>query len=99
MLVTGDLIDAKRAHELGLVNRVVAEDVLAERTKEMAELVASKLGSAVKIGKGAFYRQSEMTLDDPYTYVSDVMVENMLFAQTEKGIEAFLKKEKPTWDQ
>ena len=99
MLVTGELIDAHRAQELGLVNRVVAANDLDAKSQEMTELVASKLGAAVKIGKGAFYRQDEMTLDHAYAYVADVMVENMLHAQTEKGIEAFLKKEKPVWDQ
>ena len=35
----------------------------------------------------------------PYAFVSDVMVENMLHRQTEKGIGAFLRKETPVWDQ
>ena len=99
MLVTGEFVEASRARELGLVNRVVPEDRLSEEARDLAELVASKLGVAVKIGKEAFYRQREMTLDDAYAYVSGVMVENMLDRQTEKGIGAFLNKEKPVWDQ
>lgn len=99
MLVTGEFIDARRAHDLGLINRAVPVADLEDETEKLAHLVASKLGSAVKIGKEAFYKQGEMSLDAAYSYVSDVMVQNMLHAQTEKGIAAFLRKETPEWDQ
>lgn len=99
MLTTGDFIDASQAQALGLINRAVPEKDLDQSTQALAQKIASKLGSAVKIGKEAFYKQSELPLKDAYEYVSDVMVENMLYAQTEKGIQAFLNKEKPEWDQ
>lgn len=99
MLVTGSFIDAERAEKLGLINRTTAAVDLGTETRSLAELVSSKLGAAVKIGKKAFYQQREMGLDDAYAYVSDVMVENMLFRQTEAGIEAFLSKQEPVWDQ
>jgi len=99
MLTTGDFISAAQAQSMGLINRAVSLDSLDQETQNLAEQIASKLGSAVKIGKEAFYKQSEMNLDDAYAYVSEVMVENMLYAQTEKGIDAFLNKETPDWDQ
>ena len=99
MLVTGTFIDATRARELGLVNHVVPEADLSERSADLAALCASKLGSAVKIGKEAYYKQAEMGLDEAYAYVGDVMVDNLMHAQTEKGIAAFLAKETPEWDQ
>jgi len=99
LLVTGEFLDAGRARELGLINRVVDEAALSGETEALADLIAGKLGTAVKFGKGAYYRQGELPLDEAYDYVSDVMVENMLDAQTEKGISAFLNKEKPVWDQ
>ena len=99
MLTTGDFMDAPRAQSLGLINRTAPKEELDQSTQDLAQLIASKLGSAVKIGKEAFYKQSEIPLDEAYAYVSDVMVENMLYSQTEKGIEAFLNKEKPQWDQ
>jgi enoyl-CoA hydratase/carnithine racemase len=51
----------------------------------------------VKIGKEAFYRQREMTLDDAYAYAAGVMVENMLARDAEEGIGAFLDKRQPVW--
>ena len=99
MLVTGQFIDAHRAEALGLVNKVVPAEDLADATHEMAQLVASKLGAAVKIGKQAFYEQVQMGLDDAYAYTGQVMVENMLYRDTEEGIAAFLEKRPPDWSQ
>jgi enoyl-CoA hydratase/carnithine racemase len=99
MLVTGQFIDAHRAEALGLINTVVPQEDLATATEEMAQLVASKLGAAVKIGKQAFYEQVQMELDDAYAYTGQVMVENMLYRDTEEGIAAFLDKRPPDWSQ
>lgn len=99
MLTTGEFISAERAQALGLVNRVVPESALAEETTRLADLVASKLGAAVKIGKEAFYNQIAMNTADAYAYTGDVMVQNMLRADTREGIDAFLEKRNPDWDQ
>lgn len=99
MLSTGEFIDTTRARELGLINRVVAHDDLSTATHALAETIAAKLGAAVKIGKEAFYAQSEMSLVDAYAYTGDVMVQNMLYRETEEGIAAFLEKRPPNWDQ
>ncbi|MGP9788622.1 enoyl-CoA hydratase [Roseinatronobacter sp. NSM] len=97
MLTTGQFIDAARAAELGLVNHVVAAAQLEVQTMALAQKVAEKLAPAVKIGKQAFYAQAEMTLADAYAHAGQVMVENMLWRDTEEGISAFLEKRKPDW--
>ncbi|SIS71636.1 Enoyl-CoA hydratase/carnithine racemase [Roseivivax lentus] len=99
MLTTGAFVDAFRAQELGLVNRVVPEDALDSATTELAETVAAKLATAVRIGKEAFYAQARMPLDEAYRYTGDVMVTNMLDRDTEEGIQAFLEKRAPAWSQ
>ena len=99
MLTTGTFIEAERAETLGLINRVVPADALESSTLELAETVASKLGSAVKVGKEAFYAQIQMPIDQAYAYTGEVMVQNMLEKDTEEGIAAFLDKRDPTWKQ
>ena len=99
MLTTGNFITAKKAMELGLVNRVVKAADLETETNELAQLVASKLGAAVKIGKQAFYEQIQMSLQEAYTYTGEVMANNMAFRDTEEGIAAFLEKRPPEWTQ
>lgn len=99
MLVTGEFIDATRAREIGLVNRVVPPEALEEETLALARLVASKLGAAVRIGKRAFYDQARLSLPEAYAHTAAVMVENMLLRDTDEGISAFLEKRKPDWHQ
>lgn len=99
MLTTGQFIEADRAEALGLINRAVLPEHLAAETQELANTVASKLGSAVKIGKQAFYDQLSMTTDAAYAHTGNVMVENMLHRDTEEGIAAFLDKRDPRWEQ
>ena len=97
MLTTGHFIDAPRAEAIGLVNRVVPPEALRAETQALAETVAGKLASAVRIGKRAFYEQADMTLDAAYAYTGRVMAENMLHRDTAEGVQAFLEKRKPNW--
>lgn len=97
MLVTGDFIDAARAREIGLVNRVVAPEDLAPETDRLAAKVAEKLTAAVKIGKRAFHDQIGLPLDRAYLHTGAVMVENMLWRDTDEGISAFLDRRPPDW--
>ena len=99
LLTTGDFLDAARARELGLANRVVPEDTLDDEARSLAETVASKLGSAVKVGKQAFYEQLDMTLDAAYAHTGRVIAENMLHRDTAEGIQAFIEKRPPDWPQ
>lgn len=97
LLVTGEFMEAQEAKAQGLVNRVVPADALAAETRGLAETVASKLGSAVAIGKRAFYDQIELPLDAAYAHAGEVMVTNMLERDTDEGITAFLEKRAPSW--
>ncbi len=96
-LTTGEFLSAERALAFGLINRAVPEADLAIETRALADKVASKLGSAVRIGKRAFYEQLEMTLDDAYAHTGRVIAENMLHPDTAEGVQAFLDKRPPDW--
>jgi len=97
MLTTGRFVLANRAVELGLINKAVHADRLEEEVMDLANTVAGKLSSAVRIGKRAFYEQIQMPLDQAYQYTGAVMVENMLEDDTAEGITAFLEKREPDW--
>ena len=97
MLLTGDMISAPRAVEMGLINQVVPADSLQEATSAMASKIASKSSMTLATGKKAFYAQREMTLSEAYDYASQVMVENMLAQDAKEGIDAFINKRLPQW--
>jgi len=97
MLLTGDMVPAVRAREIGLVNRVVPLAALEEEAMALARQIAAKSPLTLKIGKEAFYRQAEMGLAGAYAYASEVMTHNMMAADAAEGIDAFLAKRQPHW--
>ncbi len=84
MLLTGDAIDADRARELGLVNRVVPAAALDDEVGALARQIAGKSPLTLAIGKEAFYRQLELGLAEAYDYAA-------------AAIDAFLAKRPPVW--
>jgi enoyl-CoA hydratase/carnithine racemase len=97
MLLEGEPIDAVRACELGLVNRVVPDARLRQAVDDLARRIAAKSAVAVRIGKEAFYRQAELDLAAAYRYAAEVMTTNMLARDAGEGIDAFLEKRPPHW--
>ena len=97
MLLTGDMIDAKEAKRLSLINDYVPEEQLTDSVNDLAKKIASKSLMTVKIGKDAFYKQSELSLSDAYEYTVKIMTENTLNDDAKEGISSFLEKRKPTW--
>ena len=99
MLLLGELISPYKAKELGLINKVVDNKKLKAETIEIAKTIASKSTSTVAIGKEAFYKQLEMSLEDAYNYTSMVMSTNMLEKDAQEGINAFINHRDPKWDE
>ena len=98
MLLTGDMINAKKAKEIGLINNYFQTEELTKETMVLANKIASKSSSTVCVGKGAFYTQSELDLYAAYEYTSQVMVKNILEEDAKEGIDAFLEKRSPKWE-
>ena len=97
MLLTGDTITADHAQRIGLINHVVAYGTERDEAIALARRIASKSAMTVRLGKEAFYRQSEMNLADAYRHTAAVMVENMLRFDAKEGIGAFIEKRTPVW--
>ncbi|HZT88422.1 MAG TPA: enoyl-CoA hydratase [Stellaceae bacterium] len=97
MLLTGELVDARRAQALGLVNRVVPDAELHDATETLARQIAGKSAFTVAIGKEAFYRQAELDLAAAYRYAAEIMTRNMLAQDAAEGIDAFIEKRQPAW--
>ena len=97
MLLTGDMVSATRAEQIGLINRVVEAPQLTEVTMGIAATIASKSTMTVAMGKTAFYEQQNMNLNSAYAYTSEIMVDNMLKLDAKEGISAFIEKRHPKW--
>lgn len=97
MLMTGDVIDAATAADWGLVNEVVEPDQVLPRALELAGRVATASPLTLKIGKQAFYDQIEISEQDAYVAMKEVMAQNAMTADAQEGMTAFLDKRQPTW--
>lgn len=98
MLLTGEMVLAKRAYEMGLVNRLVPPGREREEAIKLAKAITSKSSYVQKIGKEAFYNQRDMNLADAYKYAAKIMAENMMAHDAEEGIGAFIEKRDPKWE-
>ena len=97
MLLTGDMIDSKKAKQIALINNYFDEKSLSDEVNLIAKKITSKSCLTLKIGKKAFYDQSEMNVGDAYQYASEIMIKNMMEYDAEEGIDAFLEKRNPEW--
>ncbi len=97
LLVTGRLMSATEAQTAGLVNHVVTSEALSEETLALARRVAAQSARVVALGKRAFYRQLEMSVEDAYAYTRGVIVENLMLEDAVEGICAFVEKREPKW--
>lgn len=97
MLLTGEPVDAHRAAEWGLVNRVVPQGQLQAETRQLAARIAQASGLVVALGKEAYYTQVDLEQQKAYAYAKEVMSMNALAHDAQEGISAFLEKRVPCW--
>ncbi|MCX5805488.1 MAG: enoyl-CoA hydratase-related protein [Proteobacteria bacterium] len=97
LLLTGEMLSASEALDLGIVNRVVPHDLLMEETMKLAEKIANKPPLAVRMMKRAVYQAQTSTLRAHLDYISSQL---SLLSETEDHREAalsFLEKRKPVF--
>jgi len=99
MLLTGELVDAQRALEWGLVNRVVPADQLDDAVLDLATQIGSKPRSTIAQGKRAFYEQLEMGLERAYELAGHVIASSFAHEEGREGMEAFIEKRPPSWQE
>jgi enoyl-CoA hydratase/carnithine racemase len=95
MLLTGDLVDAHKAMEWGLVNQVVPPAELDAQTLLLAKKIAEKPPVTVATGKRAFYEQMELGAGKAYEVASCAISASFAHDEGRQGMEAFLEKRKP----
>lgn len=95
LVLTGDMISAARAHEIGLVNHVVAPEALEEKALGMAAAIQSKGPLAVRHAMEAVNRGYEMAREDGERYEAALFGLLAGTEDTKEGLAAFIEKRKP----
>lgn len=94
MIVTGDMIDAQRAAEIGLANVVVPHGELMDRARALAERIAANAPVAVEMALASAYSAVESTMDNALEFEASLFG---LLASTndmKEGMAAFLERRK-----
>lgn len=97
LIFTGNIIDAKKALELGLVTNVLSPESLLDEVKGLAEKIASQGPVAVKLAKQAINRGFDSNFETAAAYESEVFGLCFSHPESKEGLAAFLEKRKPSW--
>ena len=99
MLLTGEAVDARRALEWGLVNRVVPDAELDDAVRGLAGQIRSKPRCTIAQGKRAFYEQLEIGLERAYELAGHVIASSFAHEEGREGMDAFIEKRPPSWQK
>jgi enoyl-CoA hydratase/carnithine racemase len=97
MMLLGEKLDAEEAARLGLVNRAVSPEALDAEVKKLADAVASKSPSTVRLGLRAFAAQDDLDLETALPMLRDRLAECLATDDAREGLMAFLQKRAPQW--
>ncbi len=97
LIITGEQIDATRAYELGLVNRVVEQAELIPTAQKMAESIAQRGPIAVRLALQAIDASVQLPQDEGMKIEAQLFALSCGTADQKEGVAAFLEKRKPVW--
>lgn len=99
LIFTGDMIDAPEALRIGLVNRVVAPEVLMDEARNVAKKIMEVGPTAVRIAKTVINLGSDANLRIANSYETEAFSILFSTAEAKEGMKAFLEKRKPNWNK
>ncbi|MGD9504275.1 MAG: enoyl-CoA hydratase/isomerase family protein [Syntrophobacteraceae bacterium] len=95
LCMTGEMIDAQQAKELGLVAKVFPADQLMEETMKTAKMLASRARAALRAIKSCVDRGAEVDLKSGCMLESESFGVCFFSQDAKEGVTAFLEKRKP----
>ena len=97
MILSGDMIPAAEAKEIGLVDLVFPADEMRAKTLELAQKIASKSPLTLKVAKEALRASEKLAIEDGITYERDLFCLCFSSKDKEEGVAAFLDKRPAAW--
>jgi cyclohexa-1,5-dienecarbonyl-CoA hydratase len=98
LVLTGDVISASEAKQIGLVNKVVPDEKLEETARELVAKLKDKSPIVLKLARLAFTQSQGLGFKNGLEKVTDIYL-NLLMKTEDavEGLNAFLEKRKPQW--
>lgn len=97
MLLYGELFPARKAMEMGLINKVVPAEDLEMEARRWAAVLTAKSPIALQNAKSAFYAAADLSYDKAFEYMNEAFARLCSSEDAKEGVSAFLEKRKPTW--
>ena len=97
LILGGGQITARRAYEIGLVNRVLPADQLLAESKKFAGKLAALPGFALKMAKHSINYGYDLSLDSATRLEAECCAQCFSTVDQKEGMKAFLEKRKPTY--
>ena len=97
MCLTGTLINAERAKEIGLVNYVVPADQVMEKALELANTIAANAPISLRLTKELFHVSPQISVEDAQRFCDRCWDYIEKTEDAKEGPQAFLEKRKPQW--
>lgn len=97
LFYTGKHIDAYEAEKIGMVNRVVPPESLADEVMDLARELAAKSPLAMRMGREAYYTARDMEYTKAIKYLREMATPLSCSEDCREGIAAFKEKRKPQW--
>ena len=97
LILTGEMINAKEAYRIGLVNRIVPRGEVVPAAESLARTIISRGPVAIRLALEAALRGSRVDLESGLTMESDLFGIVCGTADKQEGVNAFLEKRDPDW--
>lgn len=97
LLLSGDPFSATRAHEIGLVNKVVPGEMLLDAATEMAECILRHSSIAISAIIRAVTRGVNLTIDEGLQVEAQQFARIAESSETKKALDAWIKRRKPNF--
>ena len=97
LCLTGELIDAARAYQMGLINRVVAMAELDEAVEALLSKLRAASPLALHRGKQAIFAMEMMAFAEALAFAEAQIALASRSSDAEEGIAAFNERRKPRW--
>jgi enoyl-CoA hydratase/carnithine racemase len=98
LILTGDIITAAEAKQIGLVNTVVPEDKLEEATKRLVDKLKDKSPIVLKFTRISLRECVDLDFEKALEKVTDIYLNRLMSTEDAvEGLKAFIEKRKPQW--
>jgi methylglutaconyl-CoA hydratase len=97
LVMTGRIISAVEALQMGLITRIVPHERLHVEADALASMLAGFSPSALQLGKQAFVSASGMSYEQALQYLKEMSTIVLQTEDASTGVKAFLTKSKPHW--